>query len=73
MRRKIEINEQEMRGGHLNLVVTEQSKKAIGFESATRMSSEMVKRGWDVATFPSDTLFKGNGGAHCMTMTMHVI
>jgi arginine deiminase len=53
--------------------VTEQSKKAIGFESATRMSSEMVKRGWDVATFPSDTLFKGNGGAHCMTMTMHVI
>ena len=69
----IEINEQEMRGGHLNLVVTKQSKSAIGFESAARMAGEMAKRGWEVSTFPSNTLFKGNGGAHCMTMTMHVV
>ncbi|HPF45838.1 MAG: hypothetical protein KDF58_05095 [Alphaproteobacteria bacterium] len=68
----IEINEQEMRGGHLNLVVTHQGKKAIGFECAGRLSKEMAKYGWEVSTFPSDTLFKGNGGAHCMTMPMHV-
>ncbi|MBT7581629.1 MAG: hypothetical protein HN572_01620 [Kordiimonadaceae bacterium] len=68
----IEIDEQEMLGGHLNLVVTQQDKKAIGFECAARMSGEMAKLGWDVSTFPSDTLFKGNGGAHCMTMPMYV-
>jgi arginine deiminase len=68
----IEIDEQEMRGGHLNLVVTNQSKKAIGFECASRLGLEMAKYGWQVSTFPSDTLFKGNGGAHCMTMPLHV-
>ena len=69
----IEINEQEMREGHLNLVVTKQGKKAIGFECAARMASEMAKFGWEMSTFPSDTLFKGNGGAHCMTMPLHTI
>ena len=69
----IEIDESEMRGGHLNLVVTHQNKKAIGFECATRLSEAMARLGWDVSTFPSDTLFKGNGGAHCMTMPIHVI
>ncbi|MBT5188003.1 MAG: hypothetical protein HOM01_14435 [Kordiimonadaceae bacterium] len=68
----IEINEQEMREGHLNLVVTKRGKKAIGFACAARMASEMEKYGWQMATFPSDTLFKGNGGAHCMTMPMLV-
>lgn len=71
--RVIEINEKEMRGGHLNLVVTIEDKKAIGFESARRLSDEMEKLGWKVSTFPSETLFKGNGGAHCMTMPLHVI
>lgn len=69
----IEINEKEMRAGHLNLVVTHQGKKAIGFESAKRLSAEMSKFGWKVSTFPSETLFKGNGGAHCMTMPLHVV
>lgn len=68
----IEIDGQEMRDGHLNIVVTEQSKKAIGFESASRMGVEMMKRGWELSTFPADTLFKGNGGAHCMTMPIKV-
>ncbi len=68
----IEIDETEMRGGHLNLVVTQQGKKAIGFECASRLAGEMAKYGWEVSTFPSDTLFKGNGGAHCMTMPMCV-
>ncbi len=69
----IEINKNEMRGGHLNLVVTQEGKKAIGFETARRLSGEMEKLGWKVAKFPSETLFKGNGGAHCMTMPLHVV
>lgn len=68
----IEIDEQEMRGGHLNLVVTKKGKKAIGFECAARLGLEMSKYGWQVSTFASDTLFKGNGGAHCMTMPLVV-
>lgn len=68
----IEIDEQEMLGGHLNLVVTGQGKSAIGFESAARLGGEMAKSGWAVYTFASDTLFKGNGGAHCMTMPLIV-
>jgi arginine deiminase len=27
----------------------------------------MAKRGGRLDTFPADQLFKGNGGAHCMT------
>ena len=69
----IEIDEQEMRSGHLNLVVTIENSKTVGFESAVRLSGEMASLGWEVSTFPSDTLFKGNGGSHCMTMPLHVI
>jgi len=69
----ISITREEMRSGDLNVVVTRQGQKAIGFQTAQRLGKEMAARGWDLATFPSETLFKGNGGAHCMTCPMHVI
>jgi len=28
---------------------------------------EMQRFGWRLDTFPADELFKGKGGAHCMT------
>ena len=68
----IEINEEEMRGGCLNVVVTEENRKAIGFESASRLVSAMAEHHWELSTFPNETLFKGNGGAHCMTMPLKV-
>ncbi len=61
------ITEEERLGGHLNVVVTRQGKTAVGFAEATRLNNELRQRGWQVDTFPSDTLFLGNGGAHCMT------
>ena len=68
----IPITTKEMRRGDLNVVVTKQGEKAIGFASAERLGSEMKKRGWELSTFPSETLFTGNGGAHCMTCPLHV-
>jgi N-dimethylarginine dimethylaminohydrolase len=68
----IPITEEERLGGHLNVVVTERSRKAVGFAQAVRIAAEMARRGWDVATFPADELFKGNGGAHCMTCPLLV-
>ncbi|MFQ5791661.1 MAG: arginine deiminase family protein [Acidobacteriota bacterium] len=65
--RFIPITEKERRGGHLNVVVTRQSRTAIGFQHALRVASEMERLGWQLATFPSEELFMGNGGAHCMT------
>ena len=49
------------------MVVTRRSETAVGFERATRVAAEMAKRGWRLDTFPAEELFKGNGGAHCMT------
>jgi len=68
----IEISDAEMRAGHLNVVVTQQGKKAIGFATAVRLGEEMAARGWTLDTFSPDTLFDGNGGAHCMTCPIHV-
>ena len=68
----IEITDAEMRAGHLNVVVTQQGKKAIGFAAAERLGKEMAARGWQLDRFSSDTLFLGNGGAHCMTCPVHV-
>ena len=68
----IRISHEEMRAGHLNVVVTRKDKKAIGFDSAKRLGSEMARSGWRLDTFPAETLFKGNGGAHCMTCPLRV-
>lgn len=65
--RCIPITYEERRGGHLNVVVTERSRRAIGFEQAARVKREMARHGWELATFPSEELFNGRGGAHCMT------
>lgn len=69
---KIVITDDERLGGHLNLVVTERARRAIGFEAAERLGQEMANRGWKLSTFPAETLFKGNGGAHCMTCPIHI-
>jgi N-dimethylarginine dimethylaminohydrolase len=61
------ITLEERRGGHLNVVVTERSKKAVGFAQAARIGAEMARHGFELLTFPSEELFMGNGGAHCMT------
>jgi N-dimethylarginine dimethylaminohydrolase len=68
----IPITLEERKGGHLNVVVTRRSESAVGFERATRVAAEMAKRGWRLDTFPADELFKGNGGAHCMTCPVFV-
>ena len=68
----IPIDDAERRAGHLNVVVTQQSKTAIAFDTATRLGEEMAARGWELSTFPSKTMFKGNGGAHCLTCPVHV-
>ena len=68
--RKIEsirITREERDAGHLNVVVTQKSRLAIGFAGAERVGTEMKKHGWRLDTFPADELFQGNGGAHCMT------
>lgn len=63
----IPITDEERIGGHLNVVVTRRSSRAIGFEQAIRVAAEMHRQGWCLDTFPSEELFIGNGGAHCMT------
>jgi N-dimethylarginine dimethylaminohydrolase len=63
----IPITYEERKGGHLNVVVTERSKRAVGFAQAARVGQEMAHHGWKLLTFPSDELFMGRGGAHCMT------
>lgn len=63
----IPITDEERNEGHLNVVVTKRSSLAIGFEQAIRVGAEMARHGWRLDTFPSEELFIGNGGAHCMT------
>lgn len=70
--RTIAITREERLEGHLNVVVTKKSEHAVGFESATRVASEMARHGWHLAPFPADELFRGNGGAHCMTCPVKV-
>lgn len=65
--RRIPITREERDAGHLNVVVTQSSRKAIGFAGADRVAAEMKKHGWQLDTFPAEELFQGNGGAHCMT------
>jgi N-dimethylarginine dimethylaminohydrolase len=68
----IPITLDERRDGHLNVVVTERSRRAVGFESARRVHTEMSRHGFDLARFPADELFVGRGGAHCMTCPLLV-
>ena len=68
----IPITSEERRNGHLNVVVTERSRRAVGFEQAARVKEEIARHGWELATFPSDELFNGRGGAHCMTCPLLV-
>jgi N-dimethylarginine dimethylaminohydrolase len=68
----IALTEQERQEGQLNMVVTRQERTAIAFANATRIEAELEKRGWHVDTFPADTLWLGNGGAHCMTCPLLV-
>ena len=70
--RRIPISSKEREEGHLNVVVTRHSERAIGFESATRIGTEMAKLGWHLSTFSAEELFVGNGGAHCMTCPIDV-
>jgi N-dimethylarginine dimethylaminohydrolase len=68
----IPITRDERRDGHLNVVVTERSRRAVGFASAVRVKAEMARHGLELATFPADELFAGRGGAHCMTCPLLV-
>ncbi|HJO37078.1 MAG: arginine deiminase family protein [Vicinamibacterales bacterium] len=69
---RLPISDAERLGGHLNVVVTERGTKAIGFAQATGIAERMRARGWTLSTFPSQELFVGNGGAHCMTCPLLV-
>ena len=69
----IPISKEERLGGHLNVVVTRRSQLAVGFQQAAHVAKEMERYGWHLATFPADELFKGNGGAHCMTCPLFVV
>jgi arginine deiminase len=69
---RIAITEAERRLGHLNVVVTERGGRAVGFAEAVRIRDELARRGWQLDTFPSAELFRGNGGAHCMTCPLLV-
>jgi N-dimethylarginine dimethylaminohydrolase len=68
----IPITLEERREGHLNVVVTERSRRAVGFASAARVGAEMARHGFVLSTFPADELFAGRGGAHCMTCPLLV-
>jgi arginine deiminase len=68
----IPITTAERRGGHLNVVVTQRARKAVGFAGATRIEAEMERLGWTLSTFPAEELFLGNGGVHCMTCPLLV-
>jgi N-dimethylarginine dimethylaminohydrolase len=63
----IPITPQERQDGHLNVVVTERARRAVGFAAAVRVGREMARHGFELSTFPADELFIGRGGAHCMT------
>jgi N-dimethylarginine dimethylaminohydrolase len=63
----ISITTEERRGGHLNVVVTQHSKKALGFDKAKRLKEVMKEFGWQLDQCHADEMFAGNGGPHCMT------
>jgi N-dimethylarginine dimethylaminohydrolase len=68
----IPITFEERKAGHLNVVVTERSRRAVGFSWARRVAAEMARYGWELRGFASEELFAGNGGPHCMTCPLLV-
>ena len=69
---RLPISDAERRGGHLNVVVTQRGRRAIGFAQATGIAARLGALGLELSTFPSEELFAGNGGAHCMTCPLLV-
>jgi N-dimethylarginine dimethylaminohydrolase len=69
----IPLTYEERKSGHLNVVVTERGSRAVGFQSARRVAEEMARYGWELSGFPAEELFKGRGGAHCMTCPLLVV
>lgn len=65
--RRVTIDRAERDQGHLNLVVVERGRRAVGFAEAVRLGQALTGLGWTVDGFPSEELFVGRGGAHCMT------
>jgi len=44
----------------------QRGQHAVGLAGAQRIKPKLAKHGWQRATFASDIIFIGNGGAHCM-------
>lgn len=61
-----EVTEQEMNQGCVNYVAVS-PLKAVGYDKASRISAEIEKRGGETLSVPSEQLFRGNAGPHCMT------
>ena len=68
----ITITQDESRGGHLNVVVTKRSQRAIAFHNVKRVSDALKAYGWQLDTVPADEMFAGKGGPHCMTCPLLV-
>jgi N-dimethylarginine dimethylaminohydrolase len=50
----IPITPEERAGGHLNVVVTERSRRAVGFEQAVRVRAELARRGLELLGFRAE-------------------
>ena len=57
----IPITDEERRGGHLNVVVTERSRRAVGFAQAVRIGAEMARHGFELADLPLGRALHGPG------------
>jgi N-dimethylarginine dimethylaminohydrolase len=69
---QIPITYEERKSGHLNIVVTHVSQRAIGFHNVKRIEDALKAKGWRLDTVPADEMFIGRGGPHCMTCPLLV-
>lgn len=69
---QIPLTLEERQGGNLNIVVTHVSQRAIGFHNVKRIHEALKAKGWQLDTMPSDEMFVGKGGVHCMTCPLLV-